>query len=563
MRSVYRREVSVAVRRCSLIAAFLLSAAWAAAQQPAEQKYPLIFPVYVDPVCPVTSFSLPGVPNLTRELRVMYYPQAKQAKIKRPESLHLYIGFNYPRMPNNSADIVFAQKDDHWEALVPLDRSHSGYAIFYVKDNKSGVIDNNDNKLWEVTFCTPLGDRDVNSILRQAESYTGVSWPFSIHRTKDYSKAVSLLEGFVATDQRASKASFAYESLWNYKAELNGGDAKAWAGVADEIDRYIQSHLDEWQAVRAIGNYVVRTQDKLPAAFVDRVIPQIDALKTDSKNPLKAQLMYSRAIRIRDPKRRMAAIDEFIRTYPDTVEVVFALNSKFYDLAAQKDVAGAEAAFAAALKSREAHKDEVRNLDDYNLFLMLADLYIDKRVKLDEALKLADQSRATLKSESTQPGILVPPEFLASMDASIAQTKARAYLALNQPQQAAAEAQKAVDKRKSAQTYLILAQARATAGEKQKALDAYFEALLLPSNNDTKIAAELTDFYIKQGFGDEVQLQAELDKRRQERFKSANYTPALVDKPAPEFEFISFSGEKFATSTLAKKTVIINFWSPG
>ena len=559
-----RREVNVAVRRCSFIAALLLSAAFVAAQQPPQDKYPLIFPVYVDPICPVNSFSRSGVPNATGELRVMYYPQAKQARIKRPEALHLYVGFNYPRMSNNSADISFAQYDDHWEAIVPLQKTHTGYAIFHIKDEKSGAVDDNDGKFWDVIFCTPLGDRDLNSILRQAESYTGVTWPMGIHRTKDYNKAVSLLEGYLSSDPLASKHSFAYEYLWNYKAARDGGDAKAWASVAGEIDKYIQSHLDEWQSVRSIGNYVVRNQDKLPPAFVDRVIPQIDALNKDSKNPLKAQLMYTRALRMQDRKQRMAAMDEFIKSYPDAVEVVFALDSKFYDFAAQRDVAGAEAAFAAAMKSRETHKDQLRgSINDHNLYLTLAELYIENGVKLDEALKLADQSRDVMKAETSEPGILVAPEVLGSMDAQIADTKARAYMAMKKSQDAAQQAQKALEQHKSSSTYLVLAQAQAAAGEKQKTLDAYFEALLLPSNNDTKIAAELKDYYLKQGLGDEVQLQAELDKRRQERFKSANYTPTLTDKPAPAFEFTSVSGEKFPASVLATKTVVINFWAPG
>src|SRR5215472_11580232 len=150
--------------------------------------------VLTDPVCPVASFYGTPLPNATKELRVMYFPTGKTAKLKDPQSLDLHIGFNQPGRAGRSTVIPFTHKDDHWEALVPLDEHHAMYSIFLVQDPKTGAIDDNGGQLWDLVFCSADGSKDVNGTMAQAKGYAGESWTASLRRLKDYDKAISILK---------------------------------------------------------------------------------------------------------------------------------------------------------------------------------------------------------------------------------------------------------------------------------------------------------------------------------------------------------------------------------
>src|SRR5437899_9805646 len=119
----------------------LASTGSAFAQQPAP---PPTSPrsVLLDPVCPVSGSFNNNAPNATKELRVLYFPAAKDAKLKDAQSLSLHVGFT--RSPSNSsATIPFSRKDGFWEAIVPLEKFHPFYTIFFVRDDKSGTVDDN------------------------------------------------------------------------------------------------------------------------------------------------------------------------------------------------------------------------------------------------------------------------------------------------------------------------------------------------------------------------------------------------------------------------------------
>src|SRR5215472_17677714 len=129
----------------------ILSASYSAfSQQSAGKPQTSPWTVLTDPVCPVAPFYGPPLPNASKELKVMYFPAGKTAKLKDPQSLDLHIGFNQPGRAGRSTVIPFTHKDDHWEALVPLDEQHAMYSIFLVQDPKTGAIDDNGGQLWDL-----------------------------------------------------------------------------------------------------------------------------------------------------------------------------------------------------------------------------------------------------------------------------------------------------------------------------------------------------------------------------------------------------------------------------
>lgn len=523
--------------------------------------------VLVDPVCPVSSFYARPFPNATKEMRVLYFPAAKGAKLKNTESLTLDVGFNMPSSTSRSivpetSKIPFKRNGDYWEATVSLEKRHTAFAIFAVQDDKSGNVDDNNGQMWDVVFCDPVGKKDTNGVLDDAQSYTDSAWSPTLHRTKNYNKAISVLENYLGEDPNANSSLFLLPNLWEYKAERDGGNAQAYAKVSEDVDQYLADHRDEKGAAVTVGNFVVRHQDQLPAEFVERIISTLDAKRNDPKYSLRADVTYRRAAREPDPRKRLAALDAFIANYPQAIQARFAQQSRFYTFIELKDVHGAEAALASYRLARVADPD-LMDPNGSNVYLAMAQLYIDNSEKLDTALRLADEAQEALNAVPGPHGFTVPPEFRQNVEARCSEMRARAYLALHKPDQAIAEAEKALqDLKANAEAHFVMAQAYALGNDKSRALDEYFEAALMPSNEDLKYREVLERFYRKH-FGGENKYRAALNKRIADRFQAAKYVPKLLDQPAPVLEFNTLKGEKFDSKTLSGKSVILNFWSPG
>jgi len=543
-----------------VLAVALVVAATLAAQTPPKQlpnaDVPR-WPVLMDPVCPVSSFRPSPSPNATREMRVMYFPAAKVAKIKDPESLTLQIAFNGPRFVQRDPALPFKQEGDHWEATVPL--QHAMYSIFYVKDS-TGAIDDNNGNYWDVVFCSPTGTKDSSGVIAQAKTYTGENWPLGIHRTQDLDKAVSVLEAAESTGEMTP--GFLTTELLQLKVQRDGGDASAYAKVAAEIDPTLDQKAKDSNYLNGVENFVLRHPNDLPPSFVDHVVSLVDRDRPRNSDSMRAMVAFNRVGQEPDPKKRLAMIDQVMKDFPPSGAYDEREEMRLQNLIQMKNIPGAEASLA-KIRGGLPQAEDWQTTNVPNDFEMLARLYIDKGIKFEEAIKLLDetsQSRATLVKNKA---LIVPPEIEKQEDAISALLRARAYLGLHQPDLAVQQAEIAVNAmKKNAQAHEVLAIAYAATGPKQKALDEYFDAALLPSNVDLQYRDELQRYYRK-NFGNEKKYQAELNRRIQERFQAADYVPVLLNRPAPSLNFTTLKGEKFDAANLNGKTVVLNFWSPG
>jgi len=541
--------------RFALLALSLFASFCSSAQEPPfslRQSPPWI--LLTDPVCPVSKFSGVSVANATSTLRVMYFPKARDAKIKSPEKLTLSAAFDGPNFAHNSTAIPFTRNDDRWEAVVPIERHL--YAIFYVKDDKD-VVDDNNGQLWDVVFCEPDGKRSIASLMQQAETYTGKPWPEKVHRAKDYAKAVSILQSAAAGDayQRYTPL---MTQLWHDEALRDGDDTQAWTKVSNEVSQFLIDHPDDKAAAFAVAAFISGYEDHLPEQFVERTLGMLDKVD-DRKHSLLSEVELSRARRIRAPRLQAQAMQAWIGKYPDSDLILEAVTDWFFAMYEAEDIPGAEAAFAKYRDTVAKHKDLFAP-NTHVLYQAMAQVYADKGVQLDRALKLLDDDLASLRAD---PRFDMEPEFKKHVEAQYSEIRARAYLGLHKPDLALTEAKKASEVlNKNAQLHFDIAQACAALGEKRSALDEYFEAALMPSNKDLTYRAELRQFFIK-NFGDEEHFEAELNRRIAARFAAANYVPKLIEQPAPALEFTTLKGERFEASALSAKTVVINFWSPG
>ena len=264
----------------------------------------------MDPVCPVTSLFAPNTANATKELRVLYYPANRQAQLRSPSSLSLQVGFDNPQYVDSSVSVPFKHKSDYWEAKIPLEKARATYAIFSVKDPTTNQIDDNHGKFWDVVFCDSSGEKDPNGLRLQAQSYAGGSWPTGIHRRTDYAKAVSILKGAISENSSMRRWSTSYVSdLWNYEALRDGGDDKAWAKVASEIDQFITQHTNQKPQLLAAGNFIVNHQRQLPSDFVERTVTVLDDQEISPNNTFHSRLEFNRAEHETDLHKRIAALD--------------------------------------------------------------------------------------------------------------------------------------------------------------------------------------------------------------------------------------------------------------
>jgi hypothetical protein len=538
----------------------IVSVAQSTSGQTAAQQQAPLWTVLLDPVCPVTPF--PGQThessNATSELRVMYFPAAKDAKLRDSKSLSLQIAFNGPRFFNNRALVPFTRKADHWEALIPLEKSRPVYAMFSIKDDDTTAVDDNDGKYWDVVFCRPDGEKDSNGLLQQAESYSGEAWPFGMRRETDFAKAVSLLESAAVNSK--SHNSMILTKMWDYKVKRDGDSPATYSKLAAEIERYLDEHKDDANAQFGVGNFLRMHYKKFSPDFVDRTTAKLDANAKDPGFSFREYVALSRAEDEPDPQKRLAAIDQMIAQYPNSQQLEFAYSSRFFTCVALKDVECAESSLAKYRGSLRSHAAE--NNPDFmsqGLYLQIAELYAQRNVKPDAALKLTDEAERSLDPMRRTGN----DEFASHMESQIAETRARIYVGIHKYDLAMAQAKKAMTGLgKSADAHLVLAQAYAGVGDKAKALEEYFNGALMPSNKDLEYRAELKRYYLAH-FGNEKEFEAALHKQIADRFQAANYVPKLIEQPAPKFEFTTLKGEKFDSANLNGKMVVINFWSPG
>ncbi|HXZ28653.1 MAG TPA: hypothetical protein VEG08_11725 [Terriglobales bacterium] len=442
---------------------------------------------------------------------------------------------------------------------MPLEKMRASYAIFYVKDDQTGALDDNSGQYWDLVFCDPSGQKSSGGAWFQAESYAGKSWPLHIQRKKDLDRSIAILETALASGQHRS---WLLSTLWEYKAERGGGGPQAYAAVAKEVEQVLAAHADDRDTRAAVTSFVLQYEQRLPADFVKRAVATLDAKVNASTPSLRGLMAFNHAQMEPDPKKRLAALDAVLATYPNAVPEEIVQQQRLDTLVELSDLPGAEAAFAKFQQAADRNKDSAAP-GRYNASLELARLYVQKGVKLDAALKLIDEAWKSLASEETSGKLIVPPDVRLRLEGECAGLRARAYLGLHQTQRALGEAQMAVERAPDrAEAHFVLAQAYAAAADKRSALDHYFDAALLPSNRDLEYRAELERFYRK-NFGGRTQYESELKTRISRRFQAADYVPKLLDRPAPALEFTTLKGEKFDAGALQGRTVVINFWSPG
>jgi len=518
-------------------------------QQPALSHKPVLT---IEPSCPVV---IPKDGD-SKEMHVSYYPSNPAATIKDPQKLTLEVGVNGRSWRDNTRSAPFVRRDDgSWQATLPRrdDKDAWFYLIFAVKDEATGQVDDNGGQYWDAVSCNENGSPNQGGVQNLAASYTGYVFDNGIGRQEDYGKAVAALEDFVKT--AGAPGYQVLEIYWGYKVKLYGNDDAAWKKVGDEVSRFVDDHRANEDALIGAFSFVQLHEKHLPPELYPKLMHDIAAIDPTEANNLDRMASYNRIGEEKDARKRADLLADFARKYPKDPSAQDAYVERFAALRQLHDVSAAEAAFPKLLEI---------DPDWADTYATMAVIYIENKQKVDDALNLLDKA----EQDAT-------PDFHRSMtfhifsvlspDSSrnqgmLAYWRAQAYLQLGKPELALPQSQRAAEQLKSSSADYVLAQAYEAAGQNQKAVDAYLKAIARPSGQQLEQEKRLEALWVSGGFGTKEQLEQKLKAEQDETFKKANYVPRIVDRPVPEYVFTTLKGEKFRSTDLKDKTVVLNFW---
>ena len=184
------------MRMRTVVVAVAMFAAPVLAGAAPEDGAPSYFASLTGPACPVTDSDQHWVE--TSQLRVLYFPESRNATIKNPKSLTLHIVFNNGDANDSVRALAFNERDGAgWIATASLTRWREKFAVYWVEDPETKQSDTNGGRYFEIPFCTAHGIREERSEQFEAESYTGVLEKYGIQRPQDYRKAVEVLEEYI------------------------------------------------------------------------------------------------------------------------------------------------------------------------------------------------------------------------------------------------------------------------------------------------------------------------------------------------------------------------------
>jgi thiol-disulfide isomerase/thioredoxin len=504
----------------------------------------------IDPSCPVAS----GIDEETKEIHFTYYPQSPAAKIRDPHDLKLEVGVNGRFWRDNTRTVPFVRGDDGtWQAAL----SHKNqddvwfYLIFQVRDGASGAVDDNSGLYWDAVACNSDGSQNESGVQSEAESYTGTRFDNGIGRQRDYGKAIAVLDEFMHREPAQGYGLLPF--YWDYKVRLYGRDDAGWKKVSTEVSHFTDEHQQDKDALRGAFYFVLNHEDHLPPELYPRIMSYLEATDPEEAAKLERTTAFNRLRHERDTRKQADGLAEFIRKYPSDPQAPNAGAWCFMALRTLHDVAGAEELFPKLVELDPGWADT---------YATMAAIYLENEQKPEQSLKLLDNAEQLFSPKFNSRHNL--SLTLSVDDTQVASTlafwRARAYLLQGNAELALPLAKKALEDRKSSERYFVLGQAFESVGQKEKAVDAYLAAIARTSSEAPAQRERLEKLWLSGGFGTKEQLEQKLKTQDDEAFRKVNYVPKLVDEPVREYEFTTLKGEKFRSSDLGDKTVILNFW---
>ena len=505
-----------------------------------------IAPVAILPECPVVDSSVASPGNVTKAVRIDYYPSSSGASMKNPTQLTLRLAFNGADWRNNNRTLPFQkQGDGSWRVIVPINTSWS-YAVWYVRDDTNGQRDDNHGQYWDFSLCGVDGKKRPDAVRYQARSYLGSILADDIRRTVDYDRAISIIE--------ASRPDVGYRLLdeeWYYKYRRSKAESSDVALEA-EFTIGLAAHSSDPNYVNETAGFLVRFEKSFPAWLLEYGVHLTEQVVPNSS--IRRDLARERAEGIENLRQRAIALGEWLARYPD---------DQFYDLEIRKERLNAFGDLGDVTSAQECFQDLVKRVpDEADLYATMASIYIRQRVQLDRALGLLEESRKYIGNQRYVPFYIT----LHSGDplgntAIIDWWRGRALAQQSRWNDAEESLAKAVSIMDKAEPYSVLAHAQEQQQKWKSAKANYLQAAIRESKQQQQDVDHFVAMSLKTGTPTRDAALKELAGARKENFDSENYKPQLLDMPLPVFTLKVENGTPITASQFRGKISVLNLWA--
>jgi thiol-disulfide isomerase/thioredoxin len=532
------------MRMRTVVVAVAMFAAPVLAGAAPEDGAPSYFASLTGPACPVTDSDQHWVE--TSQLRVLYFPESRNATIKNPKSLTLHIVFNNGDANDSVRALAFNERDGAgWIATASLTRWREKFAVYWVEDPETKQSDTNGGRYFEIPFCTAHGIREERSEQFEAESYTGVLEKYGIQRPQDYRKAVEVLEEYIRPPDYGA---FLLSHLWEYKLHLGGNTTETRAAIATEIDEYARKHEQDGFGLMDTLNFAAY-QDWIPDNTIERIVAALE--KQDPKYDSRLFALSARSNIERDKGKRIELERELIEKYSDTELANDARVRLFVS-----DLTD--------LHEREAVFEEARRVDPTaaTFLTMMGEIYVDADAELTKAAVLLDQAEKLYDVNAPQKwnSGRYSDSFIRSQKGRIAILRSEILVRQGKSSEALAILLPREKEFHLGTSFYVLGQALENTGQKRAAADAYLEAVIRPSSKQEEATMALRKIWREEKIGSDKELQARLEDAATARFRDRKYESRLISKSFDDIELTTLSGERVRASQFHGKTVVIDFW---
>ncbi len=509
-----------------------------------ENGAPSYFASLTGPACPVTDSDQHWVE--TSQLRVLYFPESRNATIKNPKSLTLHIVFNNGESNDGVRALAFNERDGAaWIATASLTRWREKFAVYWVEDPETKQSDTNGGRYFEIPFCTARGIREERSEQFEAESYTGVLEKYGIQRPQNFRKAVEVLEEYIRPPEHGA---FLLSRLWEYKLHLGGNTTDRRAAIAKEIDEYAQKHEQDGFGLMDTLNFAAY-QDWIPDDTIERIVAALE--KQDPKYDSRLFALSARSNIERNKEKRIELERKLIEKYPDT-EFANDARLRLFVL----DLTD--------LHEREAVFEEARRVDPTaaTFLTTMAEIYVDADTELPKAAVLLDQAEKLYDVNAPQKwnSGTYTDSFIRMQKGRIAILRSEILVRQGRSSEALAILLPREKEFHLGTSFYVLGQALENTGQKRAAANAYLEAAIRPSSKQEEATVALRKIWREEKIGSEKELQARIEGAAEARFHDRKYEPRLISKSFDDIELTTLSGERVRASQFHGKTVVIDFW---
>jgi thiol-disulfide isomerase/thioredoxin/predicted negative regulator of RcsB-dependent stress response len=496
-----------------------------------------------DPACPVADGVAPQ--PITKELRVLYLPMARQAAISDPKALVLHIAFDDGSFRDDVRTAAFAKREDGaWEAPLPL-HSQNRYAIYWVEEPGTKRVDTNGGAYFEVLFCDARGERPESTIGYRARTYDGWLESHGFDRPANFSKALEILGGYIHPPERGGSLFF----WWWYFKDLQGKrTAQTRSALLAEMRQFVREHEADQFGYSGTFDFA-EFANWVPLELGEQLA---DALQKDysAEWDPHVDLLVSRASHEKDEAKRFSELREIIARYPENIHADDARMTLFLD---SKDLGEREKLYA--LLSTKRHSE-------VSLRLQMAQAYLDAGTRygialavLDDAEKICDER---LKDQGAND---YARRYAQDEKGAVAVMRADVLIRTGKAKEAVAILMPRKGEFKRGHSFYVLGTALEKTGKRREAVDSYLSATVIVGPDQKKANDAVERLWVKSGMGTKEELRGRVEQESVKAFETAAYEPKLVSREAPELDLTTTSGEHFTSTGLRGKSLVLNFWA--